>query len=77
MTRPSRDAIGKVVAVHWLDIFEKTVNRHDEILPARCVSYGLLESIDDDRFTIITEKSDDDWNKLVFPVGCVTEVIVL
>ncbi len=63
--------------MHWLDIVQKTVHHCDGVLPAQCVSYGLLDRLGEDTLTIITEKSDDDYTKQVFPLGCVTRVEVL
>ena len=77
MTHPSREDVGRCVVVHWLDIVQKTVHHCDGVLPAKCRSYGLLERIDDDSITIITETMDDDYTKQVFPMGCVVRVEVL
>lgn len=66
--------MNKIVRVRWLDIVEKTVCIDHRIKPAFCVSYGEL--VEDDNFavTIITERSDDDITKQVFPKGCIVSI---
>lgn len=71
------DAIGQIVEVHWVDIVQKTVHHCGNVPMAACVSYGELDNVDDASLTIIMEKSDDDYTKQVFPMGCVMCVSIL
>ena len=63
-----------VVKVEWEDIVQKCCAELESVQPAKCVTYGELESEDSEMVVIVMERMAEVITRQVFPTGCVKSI---